>query len=130
MVRLGINRGVFDGVTPTTGEMVRHDREGRAEVMASGDRLPQPWLAPVDPVTNGDYYRTVRATFTEIACRDEHTARGLMRQWRKRFASRPNGPAKDAVHAAFAEARAGEAPCSGLKAIPDEEWQRFITSGR
>ena len=68
---------------------------------------------------------------SQLACGNEHAARGSLRQWGYGFFSfRPDDDIKIAVRAALLAAR-GKAiakDCPGLHAIPEEEWQEFVNS--
>ena len=120
-VLAGVERGVFDGWAPGPAHMVVHNRPPE-------DGWP---ASPTTEGMEGKPFQTAMAELiTNLACGDEHAARGSLRQWQRGFlSSRPDDDVKIAVHAALRDARAkAAADCPGLHAIPEAEWQEFVNS--
>ncbi len=113
----GVEEGLFSGGKPKADDLVifldNPDLPGH-------ERSPVGWPPPPD--TNDPAYWLAWAQWTaEFACENEHYARSSMRRWETLREG-----LNDTTREALMGAREVRGDCPGLKAIPEDEWQRFV----
>jgi hypothetical protein len=116
----GITGGVFDGYGPATSDRVVHERDDLVFQPAEPPTMPDAWPPSAD--TSDPSYWAAWAEWTvPFACENGYTARSSLERW-----GHPGEGWFDTVRKALIDKRDSSDDCPGLRAISEEEWQRFV----